>query len=354
MSKKNLFLSLILVVTFTFLFSCNIFAEEVVIYGYAGNWDLWFGDWAKVFKSETGIEIKYLSGSGVQLYQKILSEKDNPKADIFLNPPSLNYLLALQGLLEDIPWDEMSCSKNIDTKFKNKNVATWGADLYLIAYNRDYIKKEDAPKKWLDLIENKYKDKVVLWEPNAEAALRPWMVMKDKYGEEKAWEYEIGIYKNVAKTVNTPGDLERAVATGEAPIGVMSMGSTMVSVQQAGGNLQSVIPEEGALIMLNSLAILKNAPNKDAAVKFLNWFLSEYVQNDIMNNLGISIAVNSNVELTNEGLKEIGLAGHSVKEVMDTAFLPDWEYLTEKVEGDKTRLESFLDELENKLKGLKD
>lgn len=354
MSKKVFYLSLILLVVFSFVLVGNALAEEVVVYGWAGNWDLWFDDWAKEFKNETGIEVKYMSGSGVQMYQRILAEKDNPKADVFLNLPSLNYLLASKGLLEDIPWDKMSSSKNINDKFKSKNVAIWGYDLHLIAYNRDYIKKEDAPKKWIDLIDSKYKNKLVLTEPNSETTLRAWMVMEDKYGEEKAWEYLLGFYDNVAKTTNTPGDMERAIATGEAPIGPMSMGNLMVATQQAGGNIQSVPPEDGAWLMVNSIAIIKNGPNKDAAVKFINWYLSEYAQDDIMNNLGISIAVNSNVKLTNEAIIEIGLAGHSVDEIMETAYVPDWEYWTEKVEGDKTRLELLIDELEKRVKGLKD
>jgi len=354
MSKKNLYLSLILLVVLSFVFVGNALAEEVVVCGWAGNWDLWFGDWAKAFKNETGIEIKYMSGPGVQMYQKILSEKNNPKVDVFINVPSLNYLLASKGLLEDIPWDKMSSSKNIDDKFKSKNVAIWGYDLFLLAYNRDYIQEKDAPKKWVDLIDTKYRGKITLNEPNAETALRHWMVMKDKYGEDKAWQYLMDMYKNVAKTTNTPGDVERSVATGEAPIAAMSMGNLMVAVQQAGGNIQSVPPEDGSWLMLNSIVIIKNCPHKDAAVKFVNWYLSEYAQNDIMNNLGISIAVNNNVKLTNESIKKIGLAGHTVDEVMAAAYVPDWLYWTEKVEGEKTRLELTIDELEERVKGLKD
>jgi len=129
------------------------------------------------------------------------------------------------------------------------------------------------------------------------------------------------------------------------------MGSVMVAVQQAGGNVKSVIPEEGSWLMLNTIAIIKNCPHKDAAVKFVNWYLSEYAQNYIMNNIGISIAVNNNVKLNNEAIKEIGLSGHSVDEIVKTAYVPDWAYWIEKVEGDKTRLELRIDELEKKVKG---
>ena len=353
MSKKNIYLSLILVVVFTFLFACTTLAEEVVIYGFAGNWDLWFTDWAKEFKSETGIEIQYLSGPAVQMYQKILSEKDNPKVDVILTQTALNYLLASKGLLEDMPWDEMSCSKNIDDKWKTENIAPWGYDLFMMGYNRDYVKKEDGPKKWIDLVDSKYKNKLMLYEPNCENAVKPWLIMREKYGEEKAWEYLIGMYKNVAKTANSPGDMENTMATGVAPIGVMCMGNVMVVNLQAGGNVQSVPPEEGAFLQLNTISIMKNCTNKDAAVKFINWFLSEHAQNDIMNDLGISISINNNVKLTNEDVREIGLAGHSVDEILETAYVPDWGYWTEGVEGDKTKLELLIDEIERKIKGLK-
>jgi len=298
---------------------------SITVYGWSGDWDLWFKTWAAKFKSETGVTLNYISGPGTTMRQRITAEKA-AKSDIFVGTPSDNYTLAQQGMLADIPWNKIPDSSAIDPKFKGKQVAIWGYDMELIAYNTKYLSPSQAPTSWAALASPKWKGKLGLNDPTQEGATRSTLVMMQKYGKAHALSLVSQMYKNAKLTYNTPGAEESALASGSAEVEDTSMGSVMVMLKQAGASIKTVVPSEGAFLMLNSISMMKNAPNKPGALAFMKFFLSNYMQNVIMNQLGISIAVDGNVKITNKSLAE-GLGGKTPAQVLQTAYVPDWAAL---------------------------
>jgi ABC-type Fe3+ transport system substrate-binding protein len=316
---------------------------DITVYGWTGNWDLWFKDWATRFKDQTGITIHYISGPGTAMRQRITAEKAS-KADIFVGTPSDNYTLAQQGMLADIPWDQVPSAKYIDAKFKAPQVAIWGYDMQLLAYNSKYLTPDQAPKSWKELADPKWKGKIGMPAPSDEGATRSTLVMIDKYGKDEALKLTGQMYKNAKLTFNNPGLSESSLATGDTQVNAISMGSAMVILKEVHASVKTVVPSEGAFLMLNSIAMMKNAPNKAGALAFLKFFLGDSMQSTIMNDLGISIAVDSNVKLTNKDLG-VGLGGETPAEVLKTAYVPDWRKLVAPDASGKSQLSTLYDEI---------
>lgn len=316
---------------------------DITVYGWSGDWDLWFKDWAKQFKAKTGITIHYISGPGTAMRQRVTAEKAS-KSDIFVGTPSDNYTLAQQGMLADIPWDQVPSAQYIDAKFKAPQVAIWGYDMQLIAYNSKYITPSEAPKSWKDLADPKWDGKLGMPAPSDEGSTRSTLVMIDKYGKKEALKLTAQMYKNAKLTFNTPGLSESSLGSGNTQINPLPMGSVMVILNEAGAPVKTVVPSEGAFLMLNSISMMKNAPNKAGALEFLKFFLGDQMQNTIMNKLGISIAVNSNVKLTNKNLAK-GLGGETPAEVLKTAYVPDWGKLVKPDASGKAQLTTLYDEI---------
>ncbi|HHW15717.1 MAG TPA: extracellular solute-binding protein, partial [Firmicutes bacterium] len=323
-------------------------------YGWAGDWDIWFDTWGKQFEKETGIKLRYVSGGGLEMYAKIISEANAPKADVFLSSAGYLYQLSNKNLLEPINWKQISNAVNVDSRFKDQDVAVFGYDIYQIGYNTDFIKKQDVPKKWIDLANPKFRGKIIMRLPNSDLTAWIWFALKRSYGEEAAWKYLMDIYKNSSKWAGTPGDLVQGLASGEAWAGGASIGHVMLGRFQAGGPVASSVPEDGAIIMLNGLGIVKGAPHKAEAEKFIDFFLGKYVQNFIMNEKGTSLAVNRTVKLTNKNVEAVGLGGLDIDKVLERAFVPEWKYWTGLSEdGKRTRLEILLNEIDLRVKGMK-
>jgi ABC-type Fe3+ transport system substrate-binding protein len=309
---------------------------SITVYGWSGDWDLWFKQWAAKFKSEYGISLNYVSGPGTTMRQRIAAEHAS-KSDIFVGTPSDNYTLAQQGLLANIPWNKIPDASAIDPKFKAQQVSIWGYDMELLAYNKKYLSASQAPTSWAELASPKWKGKLGLNDPTQEGATRSTLVLIKKYGKQKALGLVAKMYGNAKLTYSTPGAEESALASGSVAVEDTSMGSVSVMVKQAGASIGTVVPSEGAFLMLNSVSIMKHAPNPTGALDFVKFFLSNYMQNIIQNQLGISIAVDSNVKLTNKSL-DAALGGETPAEVLKTAYVPDWAALVKTDSSGQSQL----------------
>jgi ABC-type Fe3+ transport system substrate-binding protein len=316
---------------------------SITVYGWSGDWDLWFKTWGAKFKAETGITLNYISGPGTTMRQRIAAEHAG-KSDIFVGTPSDNYTLAQQGLLANIPWNKLPDDSAIDSKFKAPQVGIWGYDMELIAYNTKYLKASQAPTSWAALATPKWKGKLGLNDPTQEGSTRSTLVMIKKYGKQKALSLLGQMYRNAKLTYSTPGAEESALASGSTQVEDTSMGSVMVMLQQAGASIKTVVPSEGAFLMLNSISIMKHAPNPAGALAFVKFFYSDYMQNIIMNQLGISIAVDSHVKVTSKTLSE-GLGGKTPAEVLQTAYVPDWGALVKTNSSGQSQLADLYSEI---------
>ena len=316
---------------------------SITVYGWSGDWDLWFKTWGAKFKQETGITLNYISGPGTTMRQRIAAEHAS-KSDIFVGTPSDNYTLAQEGLLANIPWNKLPDDSAIDSKFKAPQVGVWGYDMELIAYNTKYLSASQAPTSWAALASPKWKGKIGVSDPTQEGATRSTLVMIKKYGKAKALSLLGQMYRNAKLTYSTPGAEESALASGSIPVEDTSMGSVMVMLQQAGASIKTVVPSEGAFLMLNSISIMKHAPNPAGALAFVKFFYSDYMQNIIMNQLGISIAVDSNVKVTSKTLSE-GLGGKTPAQVLQTAYVPDWAALVKTNSAGQSQLADLYTEI---------
>lgn len=140
----------------------------------------------------------------------------------------------------------------------------------LITYNTDKVKPEDAPKNWTDLADPKWKGQVGLGHPGFSGYMGSWVVtMRKLYGWEffeKLEENEPQIGRSINDTVTMLNSGERTVAIGS--------GSTTLLNAARGNPLGVVYPEDGAVLMINASAMLKNSKNPNAARLFMEFLQS--------------------------------------------------------------------------------
>jgi len=325
-------------------------AEEVVIYGWAGDWDLWFQEWGARFEQETGIRVKYLSGSGLEMFSRVIAEKERPRADLLLSSAAYLFQLQNMGLFEPIPYEQLSNAPYIDPAFKYEAVVVWGWDLYIIAYNEERVPPEDIPRRWQDLADPKFKGRLIVRPPASDLTAWIWIPLADIYGEEEAWETTLGMFKNAVLWAPSTGDLVSALVAGEGDVAPASVGHIMLARYLWGAPISSSIPSH-PVVMLNGFGIIKGGPNPEGAVKFLDFFLGPYVQDYIMNKLGTSISVNAMVKLNNPQLIEV-LKGQNVDEILKIAYFIDWPYWTQFVEDQRPRIGLLAQQIEAKVKEL--
>lgn len=144
---------------------------------------------------------------------------------------------------------------------------------YGILINTDLVKPADEPKGWKDLLNPKWKDKIVSDDFRAlGGGFVLFAVTEDKFEpdfHQKLAQQGIIFSRDV-------GNDERRVAAGEYPLRIPQLASNFLRMK--GLPVKLVLPEEGATFVRFDLGILKGAPHPNAAKLLIDFYLSEQAQ----------------------------------------------------------------------------
>ena len=137
-----------------------------------------------------------------------------------------------------------------------------------IAYNTDLVKKQDAPKSFADLLDPKWKGKMVKAHPAYSGTI---MNSTFQVARDLGWEYLEKLAKQSILQVQSATDTPKKIALGERAIMVDGAGYLVIRNKEAGQPVDIVYPAEGTPLATGPSAIFKAAPNPNAAKLFYNW-----------------------------------------------------------------------------------
>jgi iron(III) transport system substrate-binding protein len=151
------------------------------------------------------------------------------------------------------------------------------AGLVLITYNTTTVPAAEAPKKWTDLLDPRWKGKVSIGHPGFSGYVGTWVVqMRKLYG----WDYFKKLELNKPRIGRSINDTVTMLNAKESWVAAGPSATTLESAAK-GNPLAVVYPEDGAIIMISPSGILKNAPSPGAARLFIEFLLGKEC-NEIM------------------------------------------------------------------------
>jgi len=140
-------------------------------------------------------------------------------------------------------------------------------------FNTDLVPKGTEPKTFADLLDPKWRGKMIVDDPRAPGPGNVlWAVLLDVMGRPY-------LEKLAAQNLTLTGDAPlaaRRVAQGEFSA-LIGLNMTLLYNLQ-GLPAQGVIPAEGASLVENVASLLKNAPHPNAGRLLLNYLLEEDTQ----------------------------------------------------------------------------
>src|SRR5699024_6918474 len=134
-----------------------------------------------------------------------------------------------------------------------------------------------------DLLNPALKGKISSGDPanssSAFAQLTNMLLAKGGYESDEAWEYVKDLYTNIdGKISSSSSNVYKSVADGEMAVG-LSYEDPVAKLIQDGANVEIVYPEEGSVFLPASAAIIKDAKNLENAQKFIDFIISQEIQN---------------------------------------------------------------------------
>jgi iron(III) transport system substrate-binding protein len=241
------------------------------------------------FTKATGIRINRIDGKEDELIQRIRREGRASPADVFITVDAANLQAADEaGLFE--PVRSRVLDERIPAQFRGEDNRWFGYSYRarVIAYNRDKVKPEEV-RSYQDLAHPRFKGRLCV-RSGGHVYNRTLMAsMIYNYGDENALDWARGIVANLARAPKG-GDTDqiRAVAAGECDVAISNhyyyarlMASDKAADQDVVRKVAIVFPDQqgkGTHVNVSGGGMLKHAPNKAAAVRFLEYLASDEAQ----------------------------------------------------------------------------
>ena len=241
--------------------------------------DTWTDEIIQSFQEKTGIQVDRVSGGAGELTSRIKAEAGNPIADIMMGGANDTYeAMAESWEAYTSPQEEHIDQKYIDPNHKWHSVSV---DPFVIIYNTELVSEEAAPKSWDDLLKPEFKGKIAYADPNKSGSsftLLATMITAAGKDDGKGYEFIKEFVANLdGKIIGSSSALYKGVADGEYAVGLTFEEGALKYVV-ADAPMKIVYPEPGTTILMNSCAIVKDAPNMENAKLFIDHIQSKEVQ----------------------------------------------------------------------------
>ena len=268
------------------------------------------------FSKATGIKVNRIEGKEDELFERIRREGSASPADVFLTVDAARLQMAEDGKLFT-PVKSAIIKSRIPAKFRDPDNNWFGFSYRarIIAYNKDKINPSDL-QNLSDLATPKFLGKLCVRSGGHVYNRTLVASMLYHHGEDKTGAWIRGIVTNLARDPKG-GDTDqiRAVAAGECDVAITNhyyfarlMASSKPEDQEVVKKVGIVFPDQkttGTHANISGGGVLKTAPNKAAAVKFLEYLASDEAQAYFANGNN-EYPVVSAVKLNNPQLDVLG------------------------------------------------
>ena len=239
------------------------------------------------FTKATGIKINRLDGKEDELVERIRNEGTASPADILITVDAARLEVADSlGLFQ--PVKSKLLEDRIPAALRTPNWVAFSTRARVIVYNKAAIKREQV-QSYADLAGPALKGQVCVRSGSHPYNLSLGAAVIAHEGEAQAEAWARGLVANFARAPKG-GDTDqiKSVAAGECGVTISNtyylarmMRSTKADDQQAMNAVGMVFPNQatwGTHINISGAGVLKYAPHREAAVKFMEYLASDEAQ----------------------------------------------------------------------------
>jgi len=168
----------------------------------------------------------------------------------------------------------------------------WRAFPIVVPYNTRHVAGADVPHTWKDLLEPKWKNRLVMSHPGYAGSVVTQIIALEKlYG----WDFWAQLAKNrvmLVQSIHDPGRTVRTVLSGERAAGVngADYGLLYTERRRPGTTLAAAYPRDGVPLIFSPTAIMSFAPHPSAARLFTDFIFTREIQQLLADGEGLYVA----------------------------------------------------------------
>jgi iron(III) transport system substrate-binding protein len=227
---------------------------------------------AKSFEAKfSGIEVRVERSGAERVFQRIGQEYgSNVHAVDVVNSSDAAHFIVWKrdGLLAPYVPEDVAKFYPVEHRDADGMFASWRAWLSVIAYNTDLVKAADAPTSFADLLDPKWKGKIVKAHPGYSGTI---MTATYQMARDLGWDYFEKLAKQGIMQVQSSADPPKKLALGERAVMADGNEYNIFQLKESSQPVEVVYATEGSPLIVGPNGIFKAAPNPNAARLFQSY-----------------------------------------------------------------------------------
>jgi iron(III) transport system substrate-binding protein len=225
-------------------------------------------------KAHPDIDVQWVDMGSQEVLDRVRAEKDNPQADVWFGAPAEAFDRATrEKLLEPyIP----TWSNAVSVEARENNDHWYGTYLTpeVIAYNTEAVTAAQAPKDWDDVLDPKWKGKLLIRDPIASGTMRAIFgaiiarSVARTGSPEGGYEWLRKLDANNREYVLNPTILYQKLGRQEGVITLWDMPDIATLEQRTRIPVGYVIPSTGTPVLVDGIAIVKGTKHPKEATLY--------------------------------------------------------------------------------------
>lgn len=235
---------------------------------------------ARAFEAKyPGIKVQVERSGAERLFQRINQEYGSKihAADVIETSDAVHFVhFKKQGWLQPAVPSEVAKHWPKEYKDADGTYAAYRAHLSVIAYNTKLVPKEQAPRSHADLLDPKWQGKLVKAHPGYSGTIMTGTQALSQ--SPLGWSYFEKLGKQKVMQVQSSTEPPKKLAQGERPVMADGNEYNVFVLKESGVPIEPVYATEGTPIVIGNAALLKNAPNPNAARLFYHFMFTHEAQ----------------------------------------------------------------------------
>ena len=251
----------------------------------------------KNFTKLTGVKVNVVKANADELIERLKNEGESSPADLFVTVDASKLQKAAEfKLLQKI--NNKIINNNVSHNLKDKN-NFWVPITYrarIVVYSNDRVQKSEL-STYEDLANVKWKNRILVRSSSNAYNQALMSSLVANLGNDMTSNWSEGIVKNFARDPKgNDRDQVKAIAAGQGDLAIVNsyyIGLLLSSKNEeeinAGKSVSVFFPnqgknERGSHINVSGIGLTKNSPNKENAIRLMEYLTSIDAQNTYVNN----------------------------------------------------------------------
>ena len=220
------------------------------------------------------VDVQFLDMGSREVLERLRAERNRPQADLWWGAAHTTFQTAAEENLL-APYRPTWADKVSESARDGQD--RWYGTFEtpeVIVYNSAAVSAADAPRDWDDVLDPKWRDKILIRNPNPSDSMRAifggmiWRDYKDSGSPEKGYEWLRKLDANVHEYTADGTLLMQKLARQEGLVSLWSLPDVRLYQEQKKLPVAYNFPTSGTPVVTDGIAIVRGAPHAEEAQRF--------------------------------------------------------------------------------------